>query len=267
MFGLAVCLTVLFDSIYHCCRDTQASDLKQVAVKVLTAHATASVISDQSQEFNVFRKIDGLRTSHLGAKPALRVSRCFTHYSSVGNHICFATDVLGPHLGVLRMLQPGKVLSSAVTPRIIKHVPLALDFLHTECGYLHTDVKSDNVLASLSNRDIQEQLSDMTIKNSNAELRDTSTAVPSRPLRLETIPGWSEFKVHQCLPVKLMPGLAPRSSTAELSDHWTKCQPTLVRAPEVILGHSCTREVTFGLSAVCSGKTLRHTRKVYSFTT
>jgi serine/threonine-protein kinase SRPK3 len=120
-----------------------------------------------SAEYNVFRRIESANPRHPGFAHCLSIQRCFILRSSAGGHICFATDVLGPNMMTLRSAQPNQTFPVSVAKRIIKQILLSVDYLHRECGYVHTgnllyprsltwstkklclDIKADNVLASL----------------------------------------------------------------------------------------------------------------------
>jgi serine/threonine-protein kinase SRPK3 len=131
--GLPTCSTHLL-----CYRDTAARDKTYVAVKILTAHATACIVGGLSHEYDVFRRIESANRSHPGFPHCLALRHCFTAYSSVGGHICFVTDVLGSNLQSLRVAQPNQTFSLNVAKRIVKQILLGLDYLHRECGYVHT---------------------------------------------------------------------------------------------------------------------------------
>jgi len=131
------------------CVDTAAPHKTYVAVKILSAHATGCIVGGLSAEYDVFRRIKSANPRHPGFAHCLAVQHCFTVHSSAGGHICFATDVLGPNMMTLRSAQPNQTFPVSVAKRIIKQILLSVDYLHRECGYVHTDIKADNVLASL----------------------------------------------------------------------------------------------------------------------
>jgi hypothetical protein len=131
--GLPTCSTHLL-----CYRDTAAHDRTYVAVKILTAHATACIVGGLSHECDVFRRIESANRSHPGFPHCLALRHYFTAYSSVGGHICFVTDVLGSNLQSLRVAQPNQTFSLNIAKRIVKQILLGLDYLHRECGYVHT---------------------------------------------------------------------------------------------------------------------------------
>jgi serine/threonine-protein kinase SRPK3 len=90
-------------------------------------------------------------------------------YSPAGGHLCFATDVLGPNMMALWSTKPNQIFSVSITKHIIKQILYSVDYLHCECGYIHTgnpfrsgsfsltlsakkaclDIKADNVLTVL----------------------------------------------------------------------------------------------------------------------
>jgi serine/threonine-protein kinase SRPK3 len=120
-----------------------------------------------SPEYDVFKRIESANPHHPGFAHCLAMQRCFILQSSAGGHICFATDVLGPNMMTLRSAQPNHTFPVSIAKRIIKQILLSVDYLHRECGYIHTgdllcprsltwstkklclDIKADNVLAFL----------------------------------------------------------------------------------------------------------------------
>ncbi|KAK0209890.1 kinase-like domain-containing protein [Armillaria fumosa] len=70
----------------------------------------------------------------------------FSIDSSFGTHSCLILEVLGMSIEELtRRTLPNK-FPIHMCKRIIKGVLLGLDFLHRECGIVHTDLKLDNLL-------------------------------------------------------------------------------------------------------------------------
>ena len=118
--------------------DMTAPHKAYVAVKILSAHATGCIVGGLSAEFDVFRRIKSANPQHPGFPHCLTVQRCFIVLSSAGGHICFATDVLGPNMMALRSTQPNPTFPVSVAKRIIRQILLRVDYLHRECGYVHT---------------------------------------------------------------------------------------------------------------------------------
>ena len=106
-------------------------------MKILTSQATAQIVAGRSPEYDVFRKIESANLDNPGFNHCLTLRHCFTAKSSAGGHICFVTDALSSSLANLRA--PGQNrFTLPIAKRITKQVLLALDYLHRECGYIHT---------------------------------------------------------------------------------------------------------------------------------
>jgi serine/threonine-protein kinase SRPK3 len=108
-----------------------------VALKILTSQATARIVLANSPESDVYRAVGTTNPEHPGFDHCLRLRRSLITKSAAGGHICFVTDVLSSGLATLR--PPGQNrFPLPIAKRIIKQVLLALDYLHRECGYIHT---------------------------------------------------------------------------------------------------------------------------------
>ena len=128
----------------------ERSDIRNVypaeylAVKILTVYATAAVMDGILGETNALTTIKRANPDHPGYKHCLRLYDVITDGSYHGPHICLITNVLGANIHSLRRQLPNGqcIFSVALAKRIIKQTLLALDYLHRECGLVHTGMDS-----------------------------------------------------------------------------------------------------------------------------
>lgn len=83
------------------------------------------------------------RSSHQGQNHVLHLLDQFKHTGPNGDHVCFVFDVLGHHMGFqAAKYEDGKLPVKAVKT-ITRQLLLGLDFLHRECGIIHTGMPGD----------------------------------------------------------------------------------------------------------------------------
>ncbi|KAJ1551668.1 serine/threonine protein kinase, CMGC group [Nowakowskiella sp. JEL0078] len=70
----------------------------------------------------------------------------FKHRGPHGIHVCMAFEVLGPNLLTLIRQYHHRGIPAPIVQRIAKQIVQGLDYLHRECGIIHTDLKPENVL-------------------------------------------------------------------------------------------------------------------------
>ncbi|CEL92443.1 unnamed protein product [Vitrella brassicaformis CCMP3155] len=73
----------------------------------------------------------------------------FRHRGPNGVHVCMVFEVMGPNLLTLIKKYNFKGIPIRLVRKIATHVLLGLDYLHRECGIIHTDLKPENVLVSI----------------------------------------------------------------------------------------------------------------------
>lgn len=67
----------------------------------------------------------------------------------MGSHFSLVTELLGPSLQeCIEEMEPGQ-LDLSLIRKIIKQVLLSLEYTHSQCGIVHTDVKASNYLMAL----------------------------------------------------------------------------------------------------------------------
>jgi len=104
-----------------------------------------------------------------------------------GKHVVFVFEVLGENLLDLIKSYNYRGLPMAIVKKIAKEVLLGLDWLHTQCGIIHTDLKPENVLISRTkainmqqlerdkNREIKKQF-DRQLKRCEQQMEHSSSS-------------------------------------------------------------------------------------------
>eukprot|EP00190_Bangiopsis_sp_CCMP1999_P001086 CAMPEP_0198734988 /NCGR_PEP_ID=MMETSP1475-20131203/56470_1 /TAXON_ID= ORGANISM="Unidentified sp., Strain CCMP1999" /NCGR_SAMPLE_ID=MMETSP1475 /ASSEMBLY_ACC=CAM_ASM_001111 /LENGTH=462 /DNA_ID=CAMNT_0044498571 /DNA_START=5 /DNA_END=1393 /DNA_ORIENTATION=- len=132
-----------FSTVWLC---FDARDGCHVAVKV---QKCASHYEDAA--FDEIRLLNRLRRGNAtGQKPVVHLLHSFTQEGSHGRkpcrHVCLVFEVLGKSLlSLIRRCNYSGCplpLVKVITRQILE----GLDYVHTECGIIHTDIKPENVL-------------------------------------------------------------------------------------------------------------------------
>ncbi|KAF9783967.1 kinase-like domain-containing protein [Thelephora terrestris] len=221
--------------------DPSAATRTYVAIKILTSQATARIALAKAPEYDVFRKIETADPKHPGFNHCLTLRRCFTAKSPAGTHLCFVTDALSLSLATLR--PPGQNrFDLPIAKRIIKQVLLALDYLHRECKYIHTDLKSENILVTIPDTTRIDEF-----------IKSNSVYIYGPPLPMESLPAPLVFSRSQPLPYLDLGGSLEDISVrvvdyseATAIDEPRRShlsQPSVLRAPEVTLKYPWTSAI------------------------
>ncbi|KAI9769983.1 MAG: serine/threonine protein kinase, CMGC group [Geoglossum simile] len=120
---------------------------KHVALKVVrsAAHYTETAID----EIKLLNKIVGANPNHPGRRHCVSLLDSFEHKGPNGLHVCMVFEVLGENLLGLIKRWNHRGIPMQLVKQITKQVLLGLDYLHRECGIIHTDLKPENVLIEI----------------------------------------------------------------------------------------------------------------------
>ncbi|PBK79503.1 kinase-like protein [Armillaria gallica] len=208
-----------------------------VAVKILSTYYTKEISSGYCHEPTVLQTIRKHR-DHPGYPYVLHLRRVFNTQSEIGDHMCFATDVLGSSILDLRRKQPNFVFPLPIAKRIVKQTLLALQLLH-DCGYVHNDIKTNNIMSVLPSRTLVKNIQTY-IKNHPPETYEPLslprfTPQPIITVKSQPLPDIGLLPDLSNLNIKLIDyGEAQPANT----QHMDESQPSIFCPPESILGFS-----------------------------
>ncbi|EER37799.1 protein kinase [Histoplasma capsulatum H143] len=122
---------------------------KYVALKVLRADCYGGPHDIFERE--ILSRVSEIsnQSSHPGCNYVSHLLEQFKHAGPNGEHVCLVFDVLGHHLGFqAARYEDGKLPVQAVKG-ITRQLLLGLDFLHRECGIIHTASWKEKHLSDL----------------------------------------------------------------------------------------------------------------------
>ena len=109
-----------------------------VAIKVLRADAYGG--KHDIFELDILQTISRIskKTVHPGREHVLGLLDYFRHNGPNALHVCYVFNVLGCHLGFQSAQFAKNRLPVVVVKEVARQLLLGLDFLHRECGIIHT---------------------------------------------------------------------------------------------------------------------------------
>lgn len=149
-------------------RSSPSSTSRHVALKVVKSdgHYTETALD----EIQLLQRVTTSSESHPGRSHVVGLVEDFRHDGPNGSHVCMVFEVLGENLlGLIKRYQHRGVPTHIVR-QIAKQILLGLDYLHTECRIIHTDLKPENVLICID--DVESVV--------QAELESCPAAVPTK---------------------------------------------------------------------------------------
>ncbi|EFW23378.1 conserved hypothetical protein [Coccidioides posadasii str. Silveira] len=150
------------------------------------------------------------KSSHGGRNHVLSLLDQFKHTGPNGDHVCFVLDVLGHHLDFQAAKYEDGQLPLKSVKVITRQLLLGLDFLHRECGIIHTDLKPTNILLELENPNhaISQYLSEVPARADcqrgiTVPLREVITTplrrISSHTKRILIIATWGEDRLSNLI--------------------------------------------------------------------
>ncbi|KAJ3553203.1 hypothetical protein NPX13_g10938 [Xylaria arbuscula] len=177
------------------------------------------------RELAIYKRISSSSTNHRGRGAVRKLLDSFDVTDPDGRHQCLVHPLLGESVLIFFYRNPVRRLPAPVLAFILHRLFLALDFLHTECQIIHTDIKADNIMLSIDDDSVftafeEQELSDPSPRK---KIGDNRVIYLSREL---------EIPKEWGAPVLCDFGSAVLGD----EEHFEDVQPNVYRAPEVILG-------------------------------
>ncbi|THW14473.1 serine/threonine protein kinase, CMGC family [Aureobasidium pullulans] len=159
---------------------------KHVALKVVrsAAHYTETALD----EIKLLNKVVQANMDHPGRAHVVSLLDSFNHKGPHGMHVCMVFEVLGENLLGLIKRWNHRGIPMPLVKQITKQVLLGLDYLHRECGIIHTDLKPENVLIEIGDVEqivktyVQEDPNKAKDEHRNGRRRRRTLITGSQPL-------------------------------------------------------------------------------------
>ncbi|KAK7433358.1 hypothetical protein QQZ08_000298 [Neonectria magnoliae] len=194
---------------------------RHVALK-LFVHSK-SMGEQLDNELTMYKRISASWAKHPGRGAVRELLDSFDVTGPDGSHRCLVHPPLWESVLTFLHRNPVGRLPAPVLAFVLRRLFLALDFLHTECQIIHTDIKADNIMFGIEDDSVFSAFEEQELLDpSSRKLVDGRAIYVSRELQMPK---------HWGAPVLCDFGSAVVGDTEHLED----IQPDIYRAPEVIL--------------------------------
>ena len=164
------------------CWDTMGK--RFVAMKIVKSaeHYTEAAID----EIKLLSAVCEADPNNPGRKQIVQLLDHFSVSGVNGSHVCMVFEVLGVNLLKLIIRSNYEGLSIEQVRTIVRQVLEGLDYLHTKCNIIHTDIKPENVLVTMTKNDVRKMAAD-AILCGKMGVQMSGSAVCTAPKRFQKL--------------------------------------------------------------------------------
>ncbi|XP_030426024.1 SRSF protein kinase 1-like isoform X3 [Gopherus evgoodei] len=131
---------------------------RRVAVKV--AKGGESFAGAAQDEISFLQCVRSMKKKDRAGENIVHCLDDFKMIGANGFHVCLVFELLGPSLRCLLRSHGAQGLPLPFVKKALQQVLAGLQFLHTNCQIIHTDIKPENILLQLDEESLQKLLHD-----------------------------------------------------------------------------------------------------------
>ncbi|KAJ5100274.1 hypothetical protein N7456_006326 [Penicillium angulare] len=136
---------------------------RYVALKVFIS--SASMGQQLDAELNVYKRIDAASSRHRGRPFVRSLLDSFDINGPEDKHRCLVHPPLWESMLDFLHRNPIQRLPAPILVVTLHRLFLALDYLHTECKIIHTDIKADNVMFGIDDDSVFSDFENNELEN------------------------------------------------------------------------------------------------------
>lgn len=126
--------------------DANAGNRKYVTVKINVNTLSEDFLKGRRE---IAQRLQTANPNHPGYNHVRFMLDTFKIKCRQGEHLCIVYDVLREPIDMCMEKFPGRRFNSEKLRKLLPALLLGLDYMHSECRVVHTDLKADNIMMGL----------------------------------------------------------------------------------------------------------------------